>query len=191
MKEAPPETELYQPRPAELVKVTELTPEGEGLRVPVQGWQELGQRPGQFVEVSVLGIGEAPISISSSPTRGETFQLAIRNVGNVTNALHKLKAGRGRGHPRPVRQRLPAGGPGGQGHPVRRRRHRPLPAALPGPVRPGQAQLLRQGHPALRGPVAGGAAVPGRAGRLEPRARTSSSWRRWTRATRPGRAMWA
>ena len=55
----------------------------------------LGHRPGQFVEVSMLGVGEAPISISSSPSRSNgTFELCVRNVGDVTNALHSLKPGR-------------------------------------------------------------------------------------------------
>jgi len=54
---------------------------------------ELGHRPGQFVEVSILGVGEAPISISSSPTRNGSFQLAVRSVGNVTSRLHTMKKG--------------------------------------------------------------------------------------------------
>jgi sulfhydrogenase subunit gamma (sulfur reductase) len=49
--------------------------------------------PGQFVEVSVAGIGEAPITISSSPTQTDGFELVVRKIGNVTNAIHKLKAG--------------------------------------------------------------------------------------------------
>jgi sulfite reductase subunit B len=53
----------------------------------------LGQAPGQFVQVSVMGIGECPISICSSPTRPEMFQLCIRKAGNVTNYLHGLEAG--------------------------------------------------------------------------------------------------
>jgi len=43
--------------------------------------------------VSVMGIGEAPISVSSSPTMDGAFQLAIRNVGDVTSALHNLEVG--------------------------------------------------------------------------------------------------
>jgi sulfite reductase subunit B len=50
-------------------------------------------RPGQFVEVSVFSIGEAPISICSSPTKQGFFQLCVRNVGNVTNAMHDLPEG--------------------------------------------------------------------------------------------------
>ncbi|MCI0498422.1 MAG: FAD/NAD(P)-binding protein [Planctomycetales bacterium] len=48
--------------------------------------------PGQFVEVSLAGIGEAPISISSSPTQ-KGLELVVRNVGGLTKAIHKLKAG--------------------------------------------------------------------------------------------------
>jgi sulfite reductase subunit B len=54
----------------------------------------LGHKPGQFVEVSVFGVGEAPISISSSPSRSNgTFELCIRRTGSVTNALHSLGPG--------------------------------------------------------------------------------------------------
>jgi sulfhydrogenase subunit gamma (sulfur reductase) len=49
--------------------------------------------PGQFVEVSVAGIGEAPITISSSPTQNDGFELVIRKIGNVTDAVHRLQAG--------------------------------------------------------------------------------------------------
>jgi NAD(P)H-flavin reductase len=49
--------------------------------------------PGQFVEVSLAGIGEAPITISSSPTQEGGFELVVRKIGNVTNAIHNLKAG--------------------------------------------------------------------------------------------------
>lgn len=49
--------------------------------------------PGQFVEVSVGGIGEAPITISSSPTQKDGFELVVRRIGNVTRAIHNLKCG--------------------------------------------------------------------------------------------------
>jgi sulfhydrogenase subunit gamma (sulfur reductase) len=46
--------------------------------------------PGQFVEISVAGIGEAPITITSSPTLKNGFELVVRKIGNVTDAIHKL-----------------------------------------------------------------------------------------------------
>jgi NAD(P)H-flavin reductase len=53
----------------------------------------LGHMPGQFAEISIPGFGEAPISISSSPTRGDAFEMVVRRMGNVTGALHRMKAG--------------------------------------------------------------------------------------------------
>lgn len=49
--------------------------------------------PGQFAELSVLGHGEAPISITSSPTQGETLQFCIKKMGVVTTAFHFLSEG--------------------------------------------------------------------------------------------------
>jgi len=53
----------------------------------------LGHRPGNFVEVSILGLGEAPISIASSPTRSGYFELGVRQAGLVTAAIHELVPG--------------------------------------------------------------------------------------------------
>ena len=93
IREVKPETELYVPRLAEVVKIDELTPNEKVFEFRFKDGKELGHRPGQFVEVSIMGTGESPISVSSSPTKDGTFQLAVRNVGNVTNALHALERG--------------------------------------------------------------------------------------------------
>ncbi len=85
--------ELYAPRPVELVRVETLGPKEKVFEFKFIDDKELGHRPGQFVEVSVLGLGEAPISITSSPTRTGSFELAIRNVGSITNALHQMGKG--------------------------------------------------------------------------------------------------
>ena len=45
--------------------------------------------PGQFVQVSMPGFGEAPISICSDSR--DFIRLNIREVGNVTSALSKLR----------------------------------------------------------------------------------------------------
>jgi NAD(P)H-flavin reductase len=47
-------------------------------------------RPGQFVELSIIGTGEAPISICSSPSRRGFIELCVRRVGRVTDALYRL-----------------------------------------------------------------------------------------------------
>ncbi|MGD2125608.1 MAG: FAD/NAD(P)-binding protein [Desulfobacteraceae bacterium] len=49
--------------------------------------------PGQFVELTVPGVGEAPISISSPPTRPGIVELCVRKAGSVTSALFELQKG--------------------------------------------------------------------------------------------------
>lgn len=49
--------------------------------------------PGQFNQMSVLGYGEAPISLSSSPDRRDAFQHTIRLLGDVTQAVGRLEKG--------------------------------------------------------------------------------------------------
>lgn len=55
--------------------------------------EEFTFEPGQFGEYSVLGVGEAPFCISSSPTRSDHLECTVRRVGKVTNALHRLGVG--------------------------------------------------------------------------------------------------
>ncbi len=51
-------------------------------------------QPGQFVQVTAFGVGEAPISICSNPRNaGEWMEISAKNVGNVTRAIHNLEAG--------------------------------------------------------------------------------------------------
>ena len=55
--------------------------------------QEFTFEPGQFGEYSVFGVGEATFCISSSPTRRDHLECAVKRVGKVTNALHRLGVG--------------------------------------------------------------------------------------------------
>ncbi len=85
---------IYIPSPARVAKVEPLTALEKLFTIELPWGQSLGHEPGQFVEVSLLGIGEAPISISSSPSRSNgAFELCVRKVGDVTAAMHKLEAG--------------------------------------------------------------------------------------------------
>lgn len=86
--------QLFLPTFARILKVEQLTALEKVFTLSLPNGQPLGHRPGQFVEVSVLGVGEAPISISSSPSRSEdTFELCVRKVGDVTSAIHRLGPG--------------------------------------------------------------------------------------------------
>lgn len=50
-------------------------------------------KPGQFIELSVFGYGEAPFSISSPPHIKGRFEVTIRKTGVVTSALFSLEEG--------------------------------------------------------------------------------------------------
>ncbi len=84
---------LYLPRYATIRKITPMTELEKLFELVLDDGSELGHIPGQFVELSIFGIGECPISISSSPTQKGYFELGVRNVGRVTSALHNLKKG--------------------------------------------------------------------------------------------------
>ncbi|KKK69410.1 hypothetical protein LCGC14_2934320, partial [marine sediment metagenome] len=47
--------------------------------------------PGQFIMLSIPGVGESPFSISSTPSRPGILELCIRKVGKLTDALFQKK----------------------------------------------------------------------------------------------------
>ena len=53
-------------------------------------------QPGQFVELSVFGVGEAPFCLAQSPTRSDFIEVTIRRTGAVTDRLHTYRPGRRR-----------------------------------------------------------------------------------------------
>jgi sulfite reductase subunit B len=84
---------IYLPSLAEVTRTEPLTKMEKLFEIRLKNGQDLGHQPGQFVEVSLFGIGEAPISVSSSPTKKGSFELAVRAVGNVTQAMHRMEKG--------------------------------------------------------------------------------------------------
>jgi NAD(P)H-flavin reductase len=50
-------------------------------------------RCGQFAELSILGAGESPIGIASSPMDTAYIQFTVKRMGVVTSALHNLVEG--------------------------------------------------------------------------------------------------
>lgn len=66
--------------------------------------------PGQFCMISVLGEGEAPFCIASSPSSKDFLEVTVKKVGKVTRAIHSLECG----------DILGFRGPYGNGFPVQR-----------------------------------------------------------------------
>ncbi len=94
-----PETKLNQsnpflPEPARIVRAYNLTQDVRFFQVRLVDMEKalsFRYRPGQFAMISVLGAGEAPFSISSTPSRPGLLEFCIRKVGTVTNALFRLR----------------------------------------------------------------------------------------------------
>lgn len=55
--------------------------------------ESFSYQPGQFVQVSLLGVGEAPISITSCPYQKGFLEITVRAMGKLTRAIQQLPAG--------------------------------------------------------------------------------------------------
>jgi NAD(P)H-flavin reductase len=99
----------YRIRKARVIRTKQMTAHEKLFEIILEGGENLDYEPGQFVMVSLFGIGEAPISICSSPTKPGSFELCVRAVGKVTHSMHKLEAG----------DEIGIRGPYGKGFPVR------------------------------------------------------------------------
>ncbi|MDP1852618.1 MAG: FAD/NAD(P)-binding protein [Candidatus Omnitrophota bacterium] len=86
-------TSPYKPMRGKIIETKMLTDKEKFFRIELEGKINLAHEPGQFVMVSIFGYAEAPISICSSPTDKGFFDLTVRNVGTLTNAMHKLDKG--------------------------------------------------------------------------------------------------
>ena len=86
--------ELYLPVMATITEVKAMTELETLYTVELPGGADLGHRPGQFVAVSVFGVGEAPISISSAPGRKGSFELGeLLELGTqIADALESAAA---------------------------------------------------------------------------------------------------
>jgi len=85
--------ELFVPEMAKITRAEDLTEQDRIFEIELPGGKDLGHKPGQFVEVSIFGFGEAPISISSSPAKKGSFELCVRKLGGLTGKMHTLGAG--------------------------------------------------------------------------------------------------
>ncbi len=100
------EHNVYTPIPAQLLEVKPETPTIKTFRMVPE--QPVSFRAGQFVQLTVPGLGEAPFTPSSSPSVEKELEITILRTGTVTDALHQTEAGAALG----VR------GPYGKGYPT-------------------------------------------------------------------------
>jgi len=87
----------YKSFPMKIVKITDESANNDTRTFELE-WENPEHKkkfqhlPGQFAELSIFGAGEAPISITSSPTQPR-LQFCIKRMGVVTTAIHHLNVG--------------------------------------------------------------------------------------------------
>jgi len=84
---------IHVPRSATIKRIEKLTSNETLFELELDDKKPLNHEPGQFVEVSVFGFGEAPFGISSPPSDKPIFEIVVRKVGDVTSQLFKMKKG--------------------------------------------------------------------------------------------------
>jgi len=90
------EDNVLAPNPAKILKSENMTDIEKHIELELLD-KEFAKgfvyKPGQFVEVGVMGVGESPISICAARKKEDILELCVRKVGRVTNAIHRLKVG--------------------------------------------------------------------------------------------------
>jgi len=85
-------TSLFVPTSATIKRIEHLTYCETLYEFVKDDHTPLGHQPGQFIQVSIFGIGEAPFSVSSAPGK-TSFEIVVRQIGDVTSKLRSLKVG--------------------------------------------------------------------------------------------------
>ena len=92
-----------------VTEITQQTPDVKTFRVEAPGGGKLFEhKPGQCAMLSVPGISEAMISITSSPTNTEFMEFSVKKCGCLTEWLHAMEVG----------QMITVRGPYGRNFPV-------------------------------------------------------------------------
>lgn len=104
----------YSSTPAE---ITDIQDESPNIKTFVLEPEEpLEFATGEFVQLSVPGLGEAPFTPSSSPNIKEKLEITIMEAGEVTGVLHETPPG----------ETLGIRGPYGRGYPLEEMKDRDI-----------------------------------------------------------------
>ncbi|NLW25670.1 MAG: heterodisulfide reductase subunit F [Clostridia bacterium] len=88
----------YLPYEMRIEKITEENPEND-LKTFIlsflneQDIERFKYLPGQFGEVGIMGVGEAPFGIASAPCERGILKFSVKRMGFFTKCLHQAEAG--------------------------------------------------------------------------------------------------
>src|SRR3990167_9512609 len=81
----------YRPIEAKVLEVITETPSIKTIRFKPS--EAFGFKTGQFIELTIPGVGEAPFTPSSRPSVLDEMEVTVMKVGKVTTKIHELKSG--------------------------------------------------------------------------------------------------
>lgn len=96
----------YRPIPARVEKIISESPTIKSFVLKPE--IPLSFETGQFIELTLDGIGEAPFTPSSSPTQKERLEVTVMRAGYITERMHALRE----------EETVGLRGPFGRGYPV-------------------------------------------------------------------------
>ncbi|MBN1353425.1 MAG: FAD/NAD(P)-binding protein [Candidatus Omnitrophica bacterium] len=79
----------YRPIKAVVLEAITETPTIKTIRFKPE--EEITFKTGQFVEITIPGVGEAPFTPSSRPSVKDIMEVSVMRVGRVTEKVHELK----------------------------------------------------------------------------------------------------
>lgn len=81
----------YQPIKAEVLEVITETPQIKTFILRPE--TALPYLSGQFMQVTIPGVGECPFTPSSDPKKTDTIEFTVMKAGQATSRMHELKPG--------------------------------------------------------------------------------------------------
>lgn len=89
---------LYVPYQMKIEKIVEESPQKDLKTFELsflnpQEAQKFKYLPGQFAQVGILGVGEAPFGIVTAPCEGNIVRFSVKKVGMLTENLHQQEVG--------------------------------------------------------------------------------------------------
>ena len=81
----------YRPIKSEVMDV--ITETSTIKTIKIRPGEPIDFKTGQFIELTIPGVGEAPFTPSSRPAIKEMLEITVMKVGKVTEAIHNLKKG--------------------------------------------------------------------------------------------------
>ena len=82
---------IYRPIKASVEDIIQETPNIKTFRLRPE--TDFSFSTGQFIELTVPGLGEAPFTPSSDPGIKKSLDVTIMNVGQITSKLHSMNSG--------------------------------------------------------------------------------------------------